>query len=332
MRKYLNAGNIPLALAVFLATDNYDHEDDTVSATALLKPTRQLILADRLPPEAGLIDVSGLVKSRMGSAIHDSIEQAWLHNHVPAMKALGYPQRVIDKVKVNPLPGELGEDDIPVYLEQRHYKEFMGYKISGKFDFVAEGMVQDFKSTGVFTYMNDTKTDDYILQGSIYRWLAPHIITSDQMQIHFIFTDWQAARANEPGYPSQQAMTITLDLMSLEATEQFVANKLREIQTHKNTPEEQLPLCTDKELWRKEPEWKYYKNPEKMSRSTKNFKVSEFGSENAARSAAYARLAKDGNVGVVVEKPGEVVACKYCPAFPLCSQKDALVADGSLQL
>jgi len=332
MRKYLNAGNVPLALAVFLANDNYDHESDTVSATALLKPTRQLILADRLPPEAGMVDISGLVKSRMGQAIHDGIEQAWKSNYADAMKALGYPQRVINKVKVNPLPGEVGEDDVPVYLEQRHYKHIMGYKISGKFDFVAEGMVQDFKSTGVFTYMNDTKTEDYILQGSIYRWLAPHIITSDQMQIHYIFTDWQAARANEPGYPKSQVLSITLDLMSLEATEQFVINKLRELEANRQLQESDLPLCNDKELWRKEPEWKYYKNPQKMSRSTKNFKVSEFGSENAARSAAYARLAKDGNVGVVVEKPGEVVACKYCPAFPICSQKDALVADGSLQL
>jgi len=43
-------------------------------------------------------------------------------------------------------------------------------------------------------------------------------------------------------------------------------------------------------------------------------------------------MAADGGVGIVVEKPGQVLACKYCPAFPICSQKDELIADGSLQL
>ena len=49
MRKYLNNSNVPLSLAVFLATDNYDHESDTISATTLIKPLRQIILAARVP-------------------------------------------------------------------------------------------------------------------------------------------------------------------------------------------------------------------------------------------------------------------------------------------
>jgi hypothetical protein len=93
-----------------------------------------------------------------------------------------------------------------------------------------------------------------------------------------------------------------------------------------NKPEGELPLCTDKELWRKEPAYKYYKNPASAasgSRSTKNFDTI---------AEAHARLLEDGNVGTVVEVPGEVVACKYCNAFPVCTQKDALIADGSLKL
>ena len=45
---------------------------------------------------------------------------------------------------------EFNPDAIPVYMEQRAYKQVGKYKVSGKFDFVAEGRVQDFKSTGVF--------------------------------------------------------------------------------------------------------------------------------------------------------------------------------------
>ena len=42
------------------------------------------------------------------------------------------------------------------------------------------------------------------------------------------------------------------------------------------------------------------------------------------------RLNADGNVGVVLTVPGEAKACKYCKAFSLCSQKDALIASGDL--
>jgi len=44
--RYANVSDVPLALAVFLATDSYDYNPDpnTVSATTLLKPIRQIVL------------------------------------------------------------------------------------------------------------------------------------------------------------------------------------------------------------------------------------------------------------------------------------------------
>lgn len=324
MRKYLNSANIPLSVAVFLATDNYDHDPDTISATALLKPIRQLVLASRVPESQSMVDISTLFKSRMGSALHDAIERSWTENHSQAMKALGYPAGVIKRVKINPDPATVTEDDIPVYLEQRAYREVMGRTISGKYDFVAEGRVEDFKSTSVFMFTKGTKDEDYKLQGSIYRWLNPNIITQSEMAINFLLTDFQAARAaNDPTYPNSSTPQKIIPLLSVGETQAFVEHKIALIDRYKDTPEEDLPLCTDKELWRSEPQYKYYKNPDKMARSTKNFDHKQ---------DAYARLAKDGGVGVVIEKPGEVTACKFCPAFPICSQKDDLIADGSLKL
>lgn len=324
MRKYLNGNSVPLSMAVFLATDNYDHEEHTISATALIKSTRQTVLTERLPPEQKLVDITGLVKSRIGSAIHDSIEQAWINSHVEAMKALGYPERVTKRVVVNPEPDELDEDCIPVYLEQRSYRNIDGFTVSGKFDFVAEGRVEDFKSTSVNTWINGNKDEDYQLQGSIYRWLNPEIITQDEMAIQFIFTDWMPGKAKaDPKYPNQPVAQKTIPLLTVTETEHYVRSRLKEIQRYANSPENEIPLCSDKELWRTEPVFKYYKNPEKRNRSTKNF-------DN--RIDAYNRLAADGGVGVVEEVPGQAIACKFCAAFPLCSQKDALIADGSLKI
>lgn len=320
-RKFTNQANLPLSVAVFLARDDYDHEDHTISATSFIKPTRQLILSQRVPEELSLTDLTGLVKSRMGSAIHNGIEQAWLNNPQQTMKLLGYPERICQRIKVNPKPEDIGEDDFPVYLEQRAYREFRGYTISGKFDFVAEGRVEDFKSTSTFTYTSGGKDRDYQIQGSIYRWLNPEIITDDHLAIRFIFTDWLAVKAkSDPKYPQHPIVTKLIPLMSLAETEAFLSRKLDELERYKDSPEKDIPLCSDNDLWRTEPVFKYFKNPG-SKRSTKNF---------ADKQEAYARLAQEGK-GTVVEVPGEVKACRYCAAYPVCTQKDDLIADGSFK-
>lgn len=325
MRKYLNGHSVPLSMAVFLASDNYDYDEETISTTKLIKPVRQIVLAGRVPEAQSLVDISGLVKSRMGSAIHDGIERAWVDNKDEAMAGLGYPKRVIDRVIVNPEPGTTTEDQIAVYLELRRYKEVMGYTVSGKFDIVAEGRVEDFKSTSTFAWTAPGKENDYKLQGSIYRWLNPDIITDDMMAVNFLFTDFQPFRAKtDPTYPPHATPNKLIPLMSIEETDAYIRNKLSLVERYKDAPEEEIPYCSDADLWRKETVWKYYKNPEKTQRATKDFKTDKQG--------AYARLAADKGVGLVREIPGEVVACKYCPAFPVCSQKDELIANGSLKL
>lgn len=323
---YANVSEVPLALAVFLASDNYDYSDDPteISATTLLKPLRQIILAKRVPPGDGLVNLADMMNSRMGSAIHDAIEKSWLNNHRSAMEAIGLPKQVIDRIIINPKQEDLLPNHIPIYLEQRLKRKIGKWTVTGKFDFVGEGKVQDFKSTSTFTYKKQTNADKYTQQGSIYRWLDPQLITQDQMDIHYIFTDWKPAMVKtDPSYPPKRFHTQSFELMSLSETEAFIRRKLELIEQYWHADEDDIPLCDDAELWRSEPVFKYYKNPEKTARSTKNFDT---------RPEAYAFMAQNGNVGIVKEVPGQVTACKYCPAFAACSQKDQLVAAGDLVL
>lgn len=323
---YCNPSQIPLAVAVFLATDNYDYDPGTISATALLKPTRQLVLSKRVDPTQAMTDISSLISARMGTAIHDGIERAWNNTPAIALKALGYPERVANAVVVNPTPEQLEVPGaIPVYMERRTQKEFMGFKISGKFDFVGEGMVQDFKSTSVYTYLNQTNTEKYILQGSIYRWLNPEIITKDVMMIHFIFTDWSKVEATRnPKYPQCRVVSQKLKLLSIQDTERYIRGKLQQFVQYRHTEEHLIPLCNDDDLWRKPAAYKYYKDPTKTEgRSTRTF-------DN--RNDAYLHMANNNHVGIVIEVKGQVVACRYCPAFAVCTQKDTYIASGELSL
>lgn len=324
MPNYSNVSSVPLSLAVFLASDNYDHDSTTISATALLKPIRQLVLGGRVPENEASVDLVQMVPSRMGSAIHDGIERAWLHNYESALSLLGLPKKVIEKVRINPVPEQLVDGVIPIYLEQRAYKKVGNYTVSGKFDFVGDGRVEDFKTTSTYTAMHNTNDEKHMMQGSLYRWLSPEIITKDEMAIQFIFTDWSKAKAmQDPKYPQQRIQQRIHKLKSVSETDAFVKRKLASIDQYMQAPEPELPLCTDEDLWRSEPVFKYYKNPEKTSRSTKNFDTKQ---------EAMIRMAEDGGKGIVLEKPGQVTACKYCNAFSLCSQKDALIAQGDLVL
>lgn len=326
MTRFTNAAAVPLSLAVFLATDGYDYntDPDTISATTLLKPLRQIILSARVPEDLSRMELVQLLQSRMGSAIHDAIERAWKTNHQQAMKLMGYPQRVIDRIRVNPLPGDLlaNPDIIPVYLEQRATKQVGKWTVTGKYDFVGEGRVEDFKTTSTYTAINHTNDDKYIWQGSLYRWLNPSIITKDEMAIQWIFTDWSAAKAKaDPKYPQSRTMQKLFPLKSVQETNAFVLRKLAAIEQYWNAPEAEIPQCDDADLWRSEPVFKYYKNGDvTAARSTKNF---------TDKADAYTHLATQGG-GAIKEVPGQVMACKYCPAFAVCSQKDALIASGDL--
>jgi hypothetical protein len=330
--RYANVSEVPLALAVFLASDFYDHNDDpnTISATTLLKPIRQIVLPSRIPPGEGLVNLADMMNSRMGTAIHDGIEKAWMTNYREAMRAIGLPERVINKVVINPDQQtlEMNPDVIPIYLEQRLKRQLGKWTITGKFDFVGEGRVQDFKSTSTFTYMKQTGSDKYPQQGSIYRWLDSKMIHQDQMDINYIFTDWKAALSKtDPNYPPRRFHKQSYDLMSLIETENFIRQKLALIENFFDAPEEEIPLCSDEDLWRSEPVFKYYKDPANANtpgkRSTKNFDT---------RQEAVIFMSEKGGVGVVKEVPGQVTACKYCPAFAACSQKDQLIASGDLIL
>lgn len=326
MTQYSNQTNLPLPIAVWLAHDTYDREAAGLSATTLMRPTRQVILAKRVPAGEGIVDISGMIKSRIGTAIHDAIEGAWLSDKLDTtLTSLGLSDKIVKRLLVNPTEIPEGKPVIPVYLEKRSSREVLGVKITGKFDFIADGRVHDFKTTSTFAYTSSNKDDDYILQGSIYRWLNPDIITDDMMSIIFIFNDWNKNRylSDRDNYPPSQITSRDFLLLPEATVQKFVEAKVSELIACENLNESELPLCTDKELWRKEDTFKYYKNPAAVGRSTKNFD---------SYREAYQRFIDDGSVGRIDTVKGTVQACHYCPAFNLCSQKDALLEAGELKI
>jgi hypothetical protein len=303
--------NMSESLGVWLATDNYSGGggDRTISATTLLKSTRQIVLERRVDSAQAIPSINSLIASRIGVAIHNAIEQAWIGPGLTkALEALGLPAH---KYIVNPT-GLVPEGMLAVHVEQRVEKEIDGWIITGQYDIVIVGQLHDVKSTKSYVIqkrLNDTK---WAMQGSIYRWLNPEVITDDSVVIECVVLDWSAAgAAASPEYPQQQWVSIRLKLSSLQETESFIRQKLTDITKHLDSPEADLPECTDEELWREGPSYAYFANPEATGRSTKNF-------DSLHDANMY--LAEKGK-GRVDTRPGKVKACAYCSAASLCTQR-----------
>lgn len=331
---YTNLSNISLEMAVWLLNDEYDYIKDAnyISATALMKPLRHIVLPSRVPEGTRPVpDVEDLIASALGHSLHAAIERAWENGrHKRALRLLSIPESVIDRVLVNPTPEQLAavKDPIAVYIEQRAKRQItvngVTYTVGGKFDMVCEGSLRDTKSTSVWTWIYGGKDDDYRLQGSIYRWLNPDKVTEDFIRINFIFTDWsrrdsisQAGR----GYPEKRVMHKDIQLLSAEETESWIRGKIAQVIQHQDTPEPKLPECTPDELWMSDPKYKYYADPAKATqqgaRSTKNFD---------SLAEANQHMGEKG-CGVVATVPGIAKRCGYCPAFTICTQKDKLNHD-----
>jgi hypothetical protein len=319
--KVTNNNDVSLALAVWMLHDEYDaiNEKDYISVTTLMKPLRQIILPPRIQQgQHEVPDVMDYASRALGNSMHAAIERAWTVGHHRSLELLGYPKTMIERVMINPTPEQLAqrEDAIPIYLEQRALRPLDGYVIGGKFDMVAEGIVQDYKSTTVYTWIQGTRTEEHQLQGSLYRWLNPGKITEDFVRINYIFTDWQKMMVKSTqGYPQHRLMHKDIPLLSVEQTQQWASSKLALIKKYWNAPEKEIPHCTDEELWRSEPTHKYYADPTKINgRSTKNF--------DTVREANQFRAGK--GKGLVISVPGSPKRCGYCNAFPICTQREKL--------
>lgn len=321
-----NTHNVSLSMAVWLAYTEYDDgstdfpNEDVISATSLLRSPKQLILSKRVPMKEVRRDVMDEFSSAHGHALHDSIEKAWMSSE-NSMKRLGIPKKIRESIKINPDPKTVTEDDTPVYLEKRAFKRVTvdgnTFVISGKFDQVIDGLLCDVKKTGVYTLIAGTKDDDYALQGSIYRWLNSDIITSDDIMIQFIFTDWKAGDVKRiEGYPPNPVYEYRVPLMSLAQTESWIIKRIRRLVAEQGMHQDQMTPCTEKELWMTPTKYKYFTS-ETNKKATKV-------SENLAE---LTLLKNEKGKGVIRTFPGEPRACKYCAAKSICNQTKELTHD-----
>lgn len=238
---WTNKHNIPKHICNWLKADDYDYIPGTISATTLIGPARAWALKQQFS-ESLERDYSDMIKSRLGTAIHDSLEKAAAFGEYTA--------------------------------EERFFADFMSFRISGKMDAIVDGVIRDIKTTGVWKIV---KSDfcDYVKQLSIYKWLLDKngITTADYGMIDFFFNDWKRADSLRGGdYPSIPYREQRIELWPVDQTEAYIAERLEEFVFAKSL----LPRCTREELWQSETTYAYYAK-EGAAKATKIYPESEQG-------------------------------------------------------
>lgn len=307
-----NKHAISLPMAIWLGTDDYDMvpADNKLSCTTLLRPVRAILLSMRAD-KAGIkspVDVHDMVASRVGTAIHEAVEKALKSKRLPeVLAALGHPPRVAESIEI--------------HSEIRTEKPFLGWIVSGSADMIIDGFVHDIKTTTMWSFNSPRMWEKYVKQLSIYKWLNPDLIIEDYGFVEFYLKDWTALEASfgKAGYPVSAIVQKPIELMPMFEVDRFLTKKITQITLLRDTPEHELPLCTDEELGMDASKWQYFANDD-SGRATKNFDT---------RSEAMAHRVSKGK-GLVKEKKGKANECRYCKAAHVCTQRKQLDEAGLL--
>ena len=226
--KITNKYGLPETIVNVVKRPTYSKGEAHLSATELLTSPR-IVQLRSLNMDNIEQDVSDMVWSIFGTAIHGVLEHGKADNHI---------------------------------VEERLRAEIDGWTISGAIDLQevdANGiMISDYKTTGAWSVMNEKS--DWVNQLNIYAWLVEKVkkVPVKGIQIVAIIRDWSRRdAANKEGYPQAPIVTITLPLWSFEDREAFIRERIHlHSEAHFAVVSNgNLPYCTPADMWEKPSVW-----------------------------------------------------------------------------
>ena len=186
------------------------------SVTDLIKPTKLLVLEKRHQQELTR-EASELIWSLMGSAMHKVLEKSESENSLN---------------------------------EERLYATINGKTISGGVDLYENGIISDFKFTSVWSYIYASNKKEWKQQLNCYAYLYEQAgFEVKNLQIIAVFRDWSAAKSKyQKNYPSQVEV-IPIRRWSMDRCEEFIRQRLTQIELALRLPDDAIKECTQRQRW-----------------------------------------------------------------------------------
>lgn len=319
MIQITNSLGLPLPLVTWLMNDDYDYNSDpkVFSATSLIKSTKKTLLSSSVARSntiAVTIDVADKMAAIRGQNIHAAVEDSYA-----------------DEAFVAKIANQLKEFVPVVRMEERLHAQIeidgVEYTVSGKFDALINGVMTDWKTENTFSFGDETKERDRIMQLSIYIWLCVKNgieVDMDKATYYSVYQNWMkgfAEKADESKYPKAPIMPFDIKPHSMAYVEMWLKDRIRE-RIELTIEDVDGMTCSPDDLWMEaNPEWQYFSKPD-AARASKNFPT---------RLEAETYFASKKHVGLIKPKPSYAKACEYCFGFAICSQYQRLKAEGKIQ-
>ena len=280
--KLTNKHGIPDTFLNVLKRPTYSKGKAHLSATQLLNSPKIVALTKKFEDELEQ-DVSDMVWSIFGTAIHGVLEHGKDDNHI---------------------------------VEERLHTTFDGWRISGAIDLqIITGQdkvsIRDYKTTSAWAVMNEKY--EWEQQLNIYAWLVETVKLQivDSVGIVAIIRDWSRRdAARNPDYPQSPVKEIPITLWPYQKREDFISERISkhsECEFHMETDED-LPPCTPEEMWEKPTTWAL-----KKKGGVRAIKVYETQEE--------AEAALDPKVHEIEVRLGSRTRCEsFCPVNTYCQQ------------
>ena len=281
--KLTNKFNLPQTFVNVAMRPAYTKGKAHVSVTELLNSPRIVQLKKKHDDDI-VEDVSDMVWSIIGTAIHGVLEHGKDNNHV---------------------------------VEQRLHSVLDGWHISGAIDLQIvhdDGIeINDYKNVGVWSVMNEKI--EWEQQLNIYAWLVETVKKTpvNKLAIVAIIRDWNRRDAKtRQGYPQSPVVVIDVNLWPMELREDFIKER---IHLHSEglfamDAGQELPFCTPAETWEKPTVYAVKKDGAVRAKS-----VHEDLKE------AEEALLKTGKGFTLEVREGDRTKCSgFCQVAPFCNQ------------
>ena len=275
--------NYNLPEAFVKAIQNARHnEEGCLSATTLLKGTKEIILENRHFDEIE-IDASEEVWSVFGTATHTVLE----HQEDEAFKEESFSVDVLD------------------------------YKVTGKVDRydMAHETLEDWKTASVWKVIFHD-FEDWKRQGLIYTWLLRQSgLNVRHIRFIALLKDHSKSEAKKKAdYPQAPVYIYEFDPSEEELThiEAYIKEKVLEVSANAEKKDDEIPECSPEQRWTTPAKWAVMKEGRKTA-------VKLCDSEEEALNFIE-ELEKDKDKHFVEERKGQDKKClDYCSCCKFCS-------------
>lgn len=271
-----NKQNLPEALVNVIKNGLYEPNPDTYSVTTLLNPVRNILLQRRHYNEIEQ-DANEMMNMLIGTAIHSLIEK---------MDNTGFSE---------------------MYLKYG--------KLTGKCDLYDQNncVLVDYKTATTWKIIHND-FEDWKKQGLMYAWLLmQNNYYVNKLKFHAILKDWSPREAKkDSNYPQSQVYTWEYKVFPADMVqiEMFIRNKINELELLKNTPDDDLPACSDQDCWYTGDKFAVYK----ITGQAKANRVLD--TEEEAHEYITNKL---NGAGIIEYRKGEYRRCQdYCNVCKWC--------------